>query len=253
MSPGRSRLAPIGAVLAAAGDGDGGGGGDDDDALAADQVRLGLRALANLMFHSLSSKEGWKLLPLVHSLLQRQQSAPNLSAMLLLVGGRVASLLHGSLRRSLPEKGAPFWLNLRHFLLSFDSLVVRTHLIWEAQLDDDDDADADGDEPLARSLDRSTHPKRTAELLADLSEGSGGGRRTRASSTTSSVYGSSSTYESLADAPAVDAAPLGAHAAAHVLGALINLLAPLNVPFRRGSRQAVPWGAAAAAASPPRG
>ena len=127
--------------------------------------------------------------------------------------GRVASLLHGSLRRSLPEKGAPFWLNLRHFLLSFDSLVVRTHLIWEAQLDDDDadpDADANGDEPLARSLDRSTHPKRTAELLSDLSEGSGGGRRTRASSTTSSVYGSSSTYESLADAPAVDAAPLGA-------------------------------------------
>ena len=59
----------------------------------------------------------------------------------------------------------------------------------------------------------------------------------------------SSVYESLADAPAVDAAPLGAHAAAHVLGALINLLAPLNVPFRRGSRQAVPWGAAAAAAA----
>ena len=151
------------------------------------------------MFHSLSSKEGWKLLPLVHSLLQRQQTAANLSAMLLLIGGRVASLLHGSLRRALPEKGAPFWLNLRHFLLSFDSLVVRTHLIWETQLDDDD-AEADGAEPLARSLDRDAS-ERTAELLADLSEGSGGGRRTRVSSTTSSVYGSSSTYESLPTRP----------------------------------------------------
>ncbi|KAL1507045.1 hypothetical protein AB1Y20_007907 [Prymnesium parvum] len=114
---------------------------DGSDGMA-EGLQLGLRLLAALLCHGLYIREGWKLLPLLSTLLDRRQLGAQATRILFIVCCRVLSRITPALSKlqlpSVRQSGGPLPAssaallgeNLLNFLHTLDLFLLRSDRVW---------------------------------------------------------------------------------------------------------------------------